>query len=537
MQHDAIVRLSAIESVALEDGSISETHRLPGHVALDAPAIVAGALEVSQVHAERRVRAAVRIAADGAPGTTTCTGLGGLHDAMRSGSLDAYRAGVVADELEEAPPEVAEAVVTSLGEHLARETAPQLRRRCRRLLARISPDLLRQRAKRAREECGLRRWVDEPGVDRWEGSFPSEDAARAWAAIDARAQQLVTDGTCGRVDRARAQALIDLVTASATITTVVTLTVPADVRSDGSATPLTTSTAAPPCHQPTASTSATATAAPPTPAPTASTRAPADIARRAVRSGEATRTADLVEVPHPLGGEPMLVSRDWLVALTGSAGTTVRQASCHAITGGLLGGAGSDAYRPSASLVRLVKQRDGRCRFPGCSVAARFCDLDHVRPWPLGPTSGANLVCLCRRHHRVKQRPRWRCVLSPDGTVTWTDPAGHVRTTLPVDALHCVVLNGVVVPAEGTAPDGGAVPPLGPGAASTGADAPHSGLEFALEHLLGSSLMTRRRTVGPGRRVDLDLTAGYEVRGERRTGCRRPRPARRTSRDPDDPPF
>ena len=229
VQDVAIVRLSAIESVALEDGSISETHRLPGHVALDAPAIVAGALEVSQVHAERRVRAAVRIAADGAAGSTTCTGLGGLHDAMRTGSLDAYRAGVVADELEEAPPEVAEAVVTSLGEHLARETAPQLRRRCRRLLARISPDLLRRRALRAREECGLRRWVDEPGVDRWEGTFPARMPRRAWAAIDARAQQLVTDGTCGRVDRARAQALIDLVTASATITTVVTLTVPAEV--------------------------------------------------------------------------------------------------------------------------------------------------------------------------------------------------------------------------------------------------------------------------------------------------------------------
>ena len=73
----------------------------------------------------------------------------------------------------------------------------------------------------------MRRWAEEPGVDKWEGTFPSQDAARAWAAIDARAHELVADGTCERIDRARSQALIDLVTGSATIQTILTLTVPA----------------------------------------------------------------------------------------------------------------------------------------------------------------------------------------------------------------------------------------------------------------------------------------------------------------------
>ena len=86
---------------------------------------------------------------------------------------------------------------------------------------------MRQRATRAREHCALRRWAEQPGVDKWEGTFPSQDAARAWAAIDARAHELVADGTVEHIDRARAQALIDLVTGSATITTVLTLTVPA----------------------------------------------------------------------------------------------------------------------------------------------------------------------------------------------------------------------------------------------------------------------------------------------------------------------
>ena len=211
------MRLAAIEPEVLEDGTVVETHRALGHAALDTPAIVSGVLNVSAVHAERRVRAALRLAADGPAGTSTATGLGGLHAAMATGRLDAYRAGVIAAELAEAPPQVAATVVAALEGHFDGEDAAHLRRRCRRVLARISPDLLVQRARRAREECGLRRWADEPGVDQWEGTFPSEDAAQAWAAIDALAHQYLTDGVCPTIERARAKALTDLVAGHATI--------------------------------------------------------------------------------------------------------------------------------------------------------------------------------------------------------------------------------------------------------------------------------------------------------------------------------
>jgi hypothetical protein len=73
-------------------------------------------------------------------------------------------------------------------------------------------------------------------------------------------------------------------------------------------------------------------------------------------------------------------------------------------------------------------------------VTARFCDLDHVRPWPHGPTALDNLMLLCRRHHRVKQRPGWAAVLAPDGSVTWRTPDGRVLTTRPVDHLEPVRL-------------------------------------------------------------------------------------------------
>src|SRR5215218_5845677 len=95
VQDACIARLAAIETEVLDDGTWVERHKAPGYVALDCPAILSGALKITAVHAERRVVAAVQLAADGPAGTTTETGLGGVHDAMRAGRLDPYRAGVV----------------------------------------------------------------------------------------------------------------------------------------------------------------------------------------------------------------------------------------------------------------------------------------------------------------------------------------------------------------------------------------------------------------------------------------------------------
>ncbi|MBD3785085.1 MAG: hypothetical protein IE926_19430, partial [Micrococcales bacterium] len=333
-QDEAIVRLAAIEPEVLDDGEPVETHRALGHVSLDAAPVVSGVLNVSAVHAERRVRDAVRRAADGPDGTESCTGLGGLHAAMAAGRLDGYRAGVVAYELEGVPAEAARAVIAALEESLEREDATRLRRRVRRVLARISPDLLRQRAVRARSQSSLRRWVDEPGVDTWLGTFPSEEACAAWAAIDALAQRYVTDGTCDRIERARAKALTDLVTSHATIDLQVHVVAAADA-----------------------------------PEPD----------RRTASTGD---PGDLVAVHGLAPGEPVLVAGDWLEQAI--AGTTARadrygRVVLDPTTGALTAaddGLDTDAYRPGVRLAGLVRTRDGHCRFPGCHVAARFCDLD-----------------------------------------------------------------------------------------------------------------------------------------------------------------
>ncbi len=501
VQDEAMVSLAAIESEVLEDGTVVESHRAPGHVALDAPAIVSGALSVSSTHAEHRVRSAVRLAADGPSGTDTATGLGVLHDAMAGGRLDSYRAGVLADELEEAPPEVAAAVVEALESYFEGETGPQLRSRCRRVLATISPDLVRQRATKAREQCGLRRWAQEPGVDRWEGTFPSEDAARAWAAIDARAQQLRADGTCPRIERARAQALIDLVTGSATIQTVVTLTVPASPEdphghastSAASDDPASGGPAPDPhdCSAPADSGNAAPELRTGT---TAATGSPEDLVEVSMGTTAATESPeDLVEVSMGTRGERVLVTRAFLDLVTTGLGAQAVDRPCHPVSGALLDETVSASYRPPARMAALVRQRDGRCRFPGCHVAARFCDLDHVRPWPSGPTSPTNLICLCRRHHRIKQRLGWSVSLAVDGACTWTDPTGRLRTTSAIDALHTVVLPARGCPSDSIEqpdladPVGAAIDPEGESGSRTlydllGTSGAHSPLEFTLEH-------------------------------------------------------
>jgi hypothetical protein len=62
---------------------------------------------------------------------------------------------------------------------------------------------------------------------------------------------------------------------------------------------------------------------------------------------------------------------------------------------------GRRTRKPPDALRRAVRERDRhRCRFPGCE--SRRVDLHHIRHWSNGgQTSQGNLLCLCRRHHRI----------------------------------------------------------------------------------------------------------------------------------------
>lgn len=58
----------------------------------------------------------------------------------------------------------------------------------------------------------------------------------------------------------------------------------------------------------------------------------------------------------------------------------------------------------SRRLRRVIEHRDGGCRVPGCGSTSRL-DIHHISHWEHGgPTDTDNLVCLCRRHHRLHHR-------------------------------------------------------------------------------------------------------------------------------------
>ncbi|MFC4005386.1 HNH endonuclease signature motif containing protein [Prauserella oleivorans] len=70
--------------------------------------------------------------------------------------------------------------------------------------------------------------------------------------------------------------------------------------------------------------------------------------------------------------------------------------------------------------------RDRECRFPTCHRPAHYSDLDHVVPYQRGgETSTANLIGLCRRHHRTKHTPGWHFHLTDTGSRHITTPTGH----------------------------------------------------------------------------------------------------------------
>jgi hypothetical protein len=90
-----------------------------------------------------------------------------------------------------------------------------------------------------------------------------------------------------------------------------------------------------------------------------------------------------------------------------------------------------DRYTPSRTLRHLVRARTATCSAPGCGAQAVHCDIDHVTPWPDGPTDECNTHPACRRHHRCKQAPGWHVEEPQPGVMRWTTPAGRVHTTTP----------------------------------------------------------------------------------------------------------
>ncbi|MCW2540003.1 MAG: hypothetical protein JWN95_1728, partial [Frankiales bacterium] len=79
---------------------------------------------------------------------------------------------------------------------------------------------------------------------------------------------------------------------------------------------------------------------------------------------------------------------------------------------------GTTRYRPPQHLTDLVITREGTCTYPPCNRPARNCELDHLTPYPHGPTSSTNLNPECKPHHLTKHQPGWTVQRNPNGTTT-----------------------------------------------------------------------------------------------------------------------
>lgn len=101
----------------------------------------------------------------------------------------------------------------------------------------------------------------------------------------------------------------------------------------------------------------------------------------------------------------------------------------HPITGTMLA---VDRYRPTEQLRRHLRVRDRRCRFPGCGIAARKCDLDHnLAASTGGETRDTNLAEFCRRHHVLKHHSPWHVEQRAGGVLEWTSPTGRTYVDKP----------------------------------------------------------------------------------------------------------
>ncbi|WP_156971369.1 HNH endonuclease signature motif containing protein [Knoellia sinensis] len=452
IQTHAIAHLAAHDELRddeAESGWAWKRHGL-GFIADDTASLIAPRMGVSVPVAAGRVEVAVH--------QVTVTPR--LVDAMGSGELDAYRAQLITREVMPCDDDIAREIVDRLlglfdGPGGWSETAGPLGARTRRLVQRLAPEVAAASKEKAIKERALTRRSVSAAADLWNGLVPVEQSLVMWQAVDELARQLQRADRELTLEQARLDALEQLILQRADVTIHLHATHAESAASEGEA-DLAADDAG-------ASDTGVSDAQVGDPDGTITSVADASAAGATKAAGGAQPMSGLagraIRGVVELGG---LNRPGTTVVDVGKLPARVRlrlstALTCHPDTGALIGGhvpkalapcdltsdppprtalgVVEERYRPSPALQRLIRLRDGHCRYPGCQIPARSCDIDHVVAWPVGPTTATNLMCLCRRHHRIKQLPGWSARLDPDGVVHWGDPGGRSTDTHPVDHL------------------------------------------------------------------------------------------------------
>ncbi len=405
---------------------------------------------------------------------------------MGAGRIDAYRVSQVTRELVEAGSYTCERVEDEL---LVRGvtgwTSRRVAAQARSWVRRVDPAASRTiRTKRARDAINVfTRPGDLDGTTEMTAILRSGDALSAFQAIESLATAMHADTESDTtLGECRAAAMVDLILNNAHVETNVTVLVPVKTGQSDDATGDVHRAAADaggdedraagaesagssveaalgwvladvdwdheleslvqwfPAPEPsvfvdlqgTGVASSTPAATPPMSGSTRPTwaSAPPHAAPRDGDACAAVGSTGLTDVEVPRIG---VIPAETVAEMIRSVGTRITRAMIDADTGAMRE-TSTTAYRPTAAIRRFVVRRDRHCRFPGCERDARYCDADHVLPWPRGRTTPANLQLLCRFHHRAKHEGRWSVTMSPDGVCLWVSATGRRYVTHPGSA-------------------------------------------------------------------------------------------------------
>ena len=162
---------------------------------------------------------------------------------------------------------------------------------------RVDPASARHRGDDARRDREVRVRPGEPGMSEWSASQPAEVSVRAWAAIEALAVQYATANPELNIGQARADAMMDLILAQASIETTIDLVIPYQTSTTTTATTTPTTATAATTNPPTATGTGTVTTGT---VPAAATSAPTATGTGMVTTG----TVPAATTPTPTSRAP-----------------------------------------------------------------------------------------------------------------------------------------------------------------------------------------------------------------------------------------
>lgn len=419
-----------------------------GCVADMAPDSVALAVGAGPVESYNRCHLAARTVSD----------LSALADLAAQGLVRERSLSVVASETKDASSQAVQAVVDHLlGPMRGRPDSIRMvelddretRKACRRIIQRVEPEVLNERADRnRRERLDVRIGPGPVGTSDLTATLPTEVAMVIKAAVDEAGARRLEQDPLMTTGAARAWGLADLALRGTEVTAHVRLGIPVITsaasrlafapspggeRSEGT-------TLAQELHGPTAREGRLVTGDGPD---------MVDVIPEEWCGGDIRSQTEATLGPHGpttwISGCDIpgvgYIPPDAVAAIVTNLEPKVGRALIDARTGTLVE-TSNPRYVITDSVRDFVAARDGLCRMWGCNRRVRaealehVNDIDHATPWPLGESSPSNLSGLCRHHHRVKHSPRWSHTLLPDGTTEWRSPGGVPAMTFPDHAVH-----------------------------------------------------------------------------------------------------